>query len=190
MRRLRAPDGCPWDRKQTHQTLRPYLLEEAAEAVDAISSGDTDAMVEELGDVLLQVAFHSVIGEQEGSFSYADVERAIVDKLIERHPHVFGDRKLNTAEEVLANWEKQKEEKRGPQSPCEKVPRSLPALARGYELARKLGLDASRERAREALARGDLTEALWEVVRLFAAEKRNPEIALREKLSEVCSSES
>lgn len=188
MRRLRAPGGCPWDRKQTHESLRPYLLEEAAEAVDAISSGDTNAMVEELGDVLLQVAFHSVIGEEEGSFGYDDVEKAIVNKLIERHPHVFGDKELHTAEEVLANWEKQKEEKRGKQDPCQRVPQSLPALARGYELARKLELSASRERAQAALQEGDLTQALWEVVRLFAAEKENPELALREKLSEVCSS--
>ena len=187
MRRLRAPDGCPWDRKQTHESLRPYLLEEAAEAVDAITEGDPAKMAEELGDVLLQVAFHSVIGEEEGTFGYADVERAIVDKLIERHPHVFGDRELHTAEEVLANWEKQKEEKRGPQTPCEKVPGSLPALARGYELARKMELPASREAAREALERGDLTEALWEVVKLFAAAKENPEVALREKLSGLCS---
>jgi len=189
MRRLRAPGGCPWDRKQTHQSLRPYLLEEAAEAVDAIGAGDTGAMVEELGDVLLQVAFHSVIGEEEGTFSYDDVERAIVEKLIERHPHVFGDKELNTAEEVLANWEKQKEEKRGRQSPCEKVPRSLPALARGYELARKLEFEGDRDAAVRALAAGDLEEALWEVVKLFAAEKKNPEIALRERLSAVCSSE-
>ncbi len=187
MRRLRAPDGCPWDRKQTHESLRPYLLEEAAEAVDAITEGDPEKMAEELGDVLLQVAFHSVIGEEEGTFDYDDVERAIVDKLIERHPHVFGDRELHTAEKVLANWEKQKEEKRGPQTPCEKVPGSLPALARGYELARKMELPASREAAREALERGDLTEALWEVVKLFAAAKENPEVALREKLSGLCS---
>ncbi|WP_456411471.1 MazG family protein [Oceanithermus sp.] len=187
MRRLRAPDGCPWDRKQTHESLRPYLLEEAAEAVDAITEGDPEKMAEELGDVLLQVAFHSVIGEEKGTFDYDDVERAIVDKLIERHPHVFGDRKLNTAEEVLANWEKQKEEKRGPQTPCEKVPKSLPALARGYELARKMELPASRAAARQALERGDLTEALWEVVKLFAAAKENPEVALREKLSGLCS---
>lgn len=187
MRRLRAPDGCPWDRQQTHQSLRPYLLEEAAEAVDAIAEGDPAKMAEELGDVLLQVAFHSVIGEEEGTFGYDDVERAIVDKLIERHPHVFADRELHTAEEVLANWEKQKEEKRGPQTPCEKVPRSLPALARGYELARKMELPASREAAQRALERGDLTEALWEVVKLFAAAKENPEVALRAKLSGLCS---
>jgi len=187
MRQLRAPGGCPWDRQQTHASLRPYLLEEAAEAVDAITEGDPEKMAEELGDVLLQVAFHSVIGEEEGTFDYDDVERAIVEKLIERHPHVFGNRELNTAEEVLANWEKQKEEKRGPETPCAKVPKSLPALARGYELARKLELSASRDAAQNALARGDLTQALWEVVKLFAAARENPEVALREKLSELCS---
>ncbi|WP_287371085.1 MazG family protein [Oceanithermus sp.] len=189
MRRLRAPDGCPWDRKQTHESLRPYLLEEAAEAVDAITEGDPAKMAEELGDVLLQVAFHSVIGEEEGTFGYADVERAIVDKLIERHPHVFADRELHTAEEVLANWERQKEEARGPQTPCEKVPRSLPALARGYELARKLELAGDREAAVRALAAGDLEAALWEVVKLFAEQEENPEVALRERLSALCSNE-
>lgn len=188
MRRLRAPDGCPWDRQQTHQSLRPYLLEEAAEAVDAIEEGDPGKMVEELGDVLLQVAFHSVIGEEEGSFGYGDVEQAIVDKLIERHPHVFGDRELHTAEEVLANWERQKEAKRGQQTPCQKVPRSLPALARGYELARKMELPADAAAAQRALASGDLESALWEVVKLFASAKKNPELALRERLSELCSS--
>ncbi len=188
MRRLRAPGGCPWDRQQTHSSLRPYLLEEAAEAVDAITAGDVANMVEELGDVLLQVAFHSVIAEEEGSFTYDDVEGAIVEKLIERHPHVFADRQLHTAAEVLANWEKQKEEKRGKQTPCQKVPRSLPALARAYELARKMDLPASKDRALHALQQGDLEEALWEVVKLSASQKKNPEIALREKLSELCSS--
>lgn len=188
MRRLRAPDGCPWDREQTHASLRPYLLEEAAEAVDAIAEGDPAKMAEELGDVLLQVAFHSVIGEEEGGFTYADVERAIVEKLIERHPHVFAGRELRTAEEVLANWEKQKEEKRGPQTPCERVPRSLPALARGYELARKMELAGDRDAAVRALESGDLEAALWEVVKLFAQRKENPEVALRERLSGLCSS--
>ena len=103
MRKLRAPDGCPWDREQTHESLRPYLLEEAAEAVEAIESGDSAWMADELGDVLLQVAFHAVIGEESGDFRYEDIEGSIVNKLIRRHPHVFGDTQVANADEVLVN---------------------------------------------------------------------------------------
>lgn len=144
MRQLRAPDGCPWDRKQTHESLRRYLLEEAAEAVDAISSGDERAMADELGDVLLQVAFHAVIGEEEGSFGYDEVEEAIVAKLIRRHPHIFGDSQVSGADEVVTNWQAIKaaeKEERGeePHSPLEAVPRSLPALMRAAEVTRAAG---------------------------------------------------
>jgi XTP/dITP diphosphohydrolase len=104
MRRLRGPGGCPWDRAQTHESLVPYLLEEAGEAADAILEGDPRAMAEELGDVLLQVAFHSVIAEERGAFTYADVEGRIVEKLIRRHPHVFGEATAKTPEEVKARW--------------------------------------------------------------------------------------
>jgi XTP/dITP diphosphohydrolase len=90
MRRLRAPDGCPWDREQTHESLRPYLLEEAAEAVDALATADPKVMADELGDVLLQVAFHAVVAEEAGTFGYVDIEASIVEKLVRRHPHIFG----------------------------------------------------------------------------------------------------
>ncbi len=143
MRRLRAPDGCPWDKEQTHETLRPYLLEEAAEAVDAISSGDDAAITDELGDVLLQVAFHAVIAEAEGRFDYPAIEEAIVAKLIRRHPHIFADVKVDSADEVVTNWQaiKAKEKAGKSGSPAERAPRSLPALMRAHELGRKLGVD-------------------------------------------------
>ncbi|MDL2343237.1 MazG nucleotide pyrophosphohydrolase domain-containing protein, partial [Deinococcus sp. MIMF12] len=112
LRRLRAPDGCPWDREQTHDSLRPYLLEEAAEAVDAVAEGP-QALAAELGDVLLQVAFHSVIAEEAGAFGYADVERGIVEKLVRRHPHVFGDVQVADSGEVVANWQAIKAAERG-----------------------------------------------------------------------------
>lgn len=105
MRRLRAPDGCPWDQEQTHESLRPYMLEEAAEAVDAISKGDLNELKGELGDVLLQVAFHSVIAEEAGTFKYQDVEQGICEKLIRRHPHVFADTTVQDANEVVQNWQ-------------------------------------------------------------------------------------
>ncbi|CAN5669655.1 hypothetical protein BH23DEI1_BH23DEI1_24270 [soil metagenome] len=112
MRTLRAPDGCPWDREQTHESLRPYLLEEAAEAVDALASGDPLTMADELGDVLLQVAFHAVIAEEAGTFAYDDVERAIVEKLRRRHPHVFADVRVADAAHVVRNWQAIKAEER------------------------------------------------------------------------------
>ena len=185
MRRLRAPDGCPWDKEQTHESLRPYLLEEAAEAVDAISSGDDAAMTDELGDVLLQVAFHAVIAEADGRFDYADIEAAIVAKLIRRHPHVFADMRVENADEVLTNWRAIKAaEKEGETSPAERVPRALPALMRAHELGRKLGWAAGSEeevvRAADKLVDKGVGELLLAVVDYARAAGVNPELALRE----------
>ncbi|PTA66984.1 MazG family protein [Deinococcus arcticus] len=132
MRRLRGPGGCPWDQEQTHESLRPYLLEEAAEAADAAAGGGGPDLADELGDVLLQVAFHSVIGEEAGTFSYADVERSIVDKLVRRHPHVFADTAVDSSAEVVANWQAIKAAERGgrPRTALERVPAGLGALSR------------------------------------------------------------
>lgn len=188
MRRLRAPDGCPWDKEQTHLSLRPYLLEEAAEAVDAISAGDPNEVAEELGDVLLQVAFHSVIAEQEGTFSYPQVEGHIVDKLIRRHPHVFGDVKADTPEAVTANWNAIKaSEGKPPKSICDQVPRSLGALARASELQRKLQTpSASSAAVVEALGAGNPAEALWQLVALCRSQNLNAEVLLRERCDQEC----
>ncbi len=191
MRRLRAPDGCPWDRKQTHASLVPYLLEEAAEAADAILSGDVERMKEELGDVLLQVAFHSVIGEEEGTFTYPEVEAAIVDKLIRRHPHVFGDVRVRDADEVLKNWEKLKAKEGRKKGPCDEVPAALGALARARKVQEKLGEPPGDEAAvREALEKGDLAELLWRVVALARARGEDPEAALRKAVERRCSTPS
>jgi len=188
MRRLRAPDGCPWDKEQTHLSLRPYMLEEAAEAVDAMTAGNPGELAEELGDVLLQVAFHSVIGEQEGTFSYPQVETAIVDKLIRRHPHVFGDVRADTPEQVVTNWQAiKKAEGKRQTSVCDQVPRSLAALARATEIQKKLDVPkGSKEEVMRALEGGDLAEALWQMVALARREKLNPEILLRERCEKVC----
>lgn len=203
MRRLRAPDGCPWDQQQTHQSLRPYLLEEAAEAVDAIGKGSPDELAEELGDVLLQVAFHSVIAEQEGTFNYPQVEQQIVDKLIRRHPHVFGDMHkavregqthfagnlAGTPEAVTANWNAIKAaEGKSAKSVSDQVPRSLGALARAAEIQKRLGTPfASRSDLIEALQQGSLGEALWLMVSLCRQEKVNAELLLRERCDQNCS---
>src|SRR6266446_2765335 len=131
--RLRAPGGCPWDREQTHESLRPYLLEETYELLEAIDSGDDTKMKEELGDLLLQVAMHAEIAAQEGRFDAAQVSEAAAAKMVKRHPHVFGDVSVANADEVLKNWEHQKmheARKAGAdESVVDRVPSSLPALA-------------------------------------------------------------
>jgi len=139
MARLRAPDGCPWDREQTHATLKPYLLEEAYEALEAIDAEDDAELCKELGDVLLQVVFHAQIAAEEGRFGIEEVGRAIVDKLVRRHPHVFADVEVDGADQVLQNWEqikKQERREQGQQAPSllEGIPAQLPALMRAQRI--------------------------------------------------------
>jgi MazG family protein len=147
MARLRSPTGCPWDREQSHSTLRTYLIEEAYEVIDALDSGDDAKFADELGDLLLQVLFHAQIAAEENRFAINDVIRAIHDKMVRRHPHVFGDTKAKTSTDVLRNWELlKKEERRASGSPATErqrdsildgVPRTLPALLEGFQLTRK-----------------------------------------------------
>ena len=139
MARLRGPGGCPWDRKQTHATLRPYLLEEAYEALEAIDAEDDAELCKELGDVLLQVVFHAQIAAEEGRFDIEAVGQAIVDKLIRRHPHVFDDASVDGADEVLLRWEQIKKQERREQgeaapSLLEGIPKHLPALMRAHRI--------------------------------------------------------
>jgi tetrapyrrole methylase family protein / MazG family protein len=148
-KRLRAPGGCPWDIEQTHQTLRTYLIEEAYEVLDAIDSGQDDKFVEELGDLLLQVTFHTQIASESDRFNISDVIQSIHDKMIRRHPHVFGDTQAKDSEEVLRNWNKikaqEKLEKEGgaatgePQriSALDGVPKSIPATLEGLQLTKR-----------------------------------------------------
>ncbi|WP_420827954.1 nucleoside triphosphate pyrophosphohydrolase [Geomicrobium sediminis] len=138
---LRSPDGCPWDRKQTHQSLKKYLLEEAYEVLEAIDEDDDDHLIEELGDVLLQVMLHSQIGEDEGYFTIDDVIKTLTDKMIRRHPHVFSTATAETSEDVVTNWDEiKKQEKQGKendQSELTGIPKSMPALMVSYELQKK-----------------------------------------------------
>ncbi|PLS15151.1 nucleoside triphosphate pyrophosphohydrolase [Bacillus sp. M6-12] len=146
---LRGPNGCPWDKKQTHESLKKYLIEETYEVIDAIDSGDDDGLVGELGDVLLQVMLHSQIGEDEGLFTVDDVIRSISEKMVRRHPHVFGNAVAETAEDVTANWEKikarEKKQDAGlPSSFLAGISASLPQLIQSYEYqkaAAKVGFD-------------------------------------------------
>lgn len=142
--RLHAPDGCPWDREQTHESLRPHLLEESYEALEAIDSGDPARLTEELGDVLLQVLMHAAVARREETFSFGDVTEHIARKLIQRHPHVFGEAIANTAEEVYQNWEALKQAEKPRTSILEGVPRTLPSLAASQSIqgrARRIGFD-------------------------------------------------
>ena len=130
MDRLRSPGGCPWDAEQTHESLLKYLLEESYEFIDAVEKGNRVEMREELGDVLLQVFFHARMAEEsnEEPFSIEDVAEGVADKLIRRHPHVFGDAKVSGSEEVLENWEAIKKEEKGRTSAIDGVPLGQPAL--------------------------------------------------------------
>lgn len=147
MRLLRSPEGCPWDREQTHKSIRNDFLEETHEALEAIDQEDPDALKEELGDVLLQVAFHAQIETERGVFAFADVVDGICRKLLVRHPHVFGDAQADTAGAVLQNWDAIKRRTKGGSTQADllrAVPRSLPALMRAAKVqnrARRGGFD-------------------------------------------------
>lgn len=148
-KRLRAPDGCPWDREQTHSTLRTYLIEEAYEVLEALESGDDAKFAEEMGDLLLQIVFHSEIAREGKRFSVSDVIREVHDKMVRRHPHVFGDGKAKNTAEVLKNWEQIKKEERQKhaatsanksgqlESLLDGIPKGIPATLEAYQLTRR-----------------------------------------------------
>lgn len=144
---LRGEDGCPWDKEQTHETLKRYLIEECYEVLEAIDEKDEDMLIEELGDVLLQVVFHAQIGKEEGYFSMNDVINGVGKKMIERHPHIFGNVKVNTSGEVLNNWDEIKKKEKGFETYTEElehIPKNLPALMRAEKVqakAKKVGFD-------------------------------------------------
>lgn len=209
MAKLRGEGGCPWDREQTHQSIKPYFVEETYEVLEAIDEGDPAKLREELGDVLLQVVFHARMAEEAGAFTIADVLQAITQKLVRRHPHVFGDRQVDTAQEVLFNWEEIKRAERqrtnGAASALDGVPRELPALLRAHRLqekASRVGFDwkeaaevlhkveeeigelrgAMEQRSGERMEAefGDLLFSLVNLSRFIAV---NPEEALRKTIA-------
>lgn len=135
--KLRAPDGCPWDREQTHRSLKSNLLEECYEALEAIDEGDDRKLSEELGDIMMQIALHSQIGREEGKFSIEDVLRGINTKLIRRHPHIFGDTRVTSTREVTHNWEALKQEEKGTRSVLDGLPKGMPSLAYSQAMQRR-----------------------------------------------------
>jgi MazG family protein len=136
--RLRAPDGCPWDKEQTHKSLRENLLSECYEALEALDEGDAEKLCEELGDILLQIMLHSQIAKDDNEFEISDVVRGISEKIIRRHPHVFGSREVKDSTEVMQNWEElKKEEREEGVSMLDGVPKDMPALAYAREISRR-----------------------------------------------------
>jgi MazG family protein len=168
MARLRAPDGCPWDREQDHRTLRYHAVEEVYELIDAIEASDDLELAEELGDLLLQIIFHCQLARERGAFDFEQVCRLLAEKLIRRHPHVFGSVKVKNSAQVWANWDKIKHaEKKGTRheraSALDGIPKHLPALLRAEKLvkkARKAGLLAE-SKSRLRLGKADVAKLLF-----------------------------
>jgi MazG family protein len=171
MAKLRSPTGCPWDREQSHLTLRRHAIEEVYELIDAIESRDDIEMAEELGDLLLQVVFHCQLARERGAFDFEKVTQHLVDKLIRRHPHVFGKAKVKNVDEVWANWEKiKKAEKHGThlerKSALDGIPKHLPALLRAEKLlkkARKAKVLADGHHSKHKLTKAALAKELFEL---------------------------
>lgn len=201
---LRGPDGCPWDQVQTHESLREHAIEEVYELIEAIDDQDDDGIIEELGDLLLQVMLHSQIGEDDGYFMIDDVIRSVTDKMIHRHPHVFADTTVDSVAEVNKNWDALKQEEKGDQRKrvLDGVPKGLPALARAFKIQKKAAkvgfdwvnvseiwekLDEEIKEVNEAIANNDHVEiekefgdVLFVLANLTRYYKINPEIALNQ----------
>lgn len=205
--RLLGPGGCPWDQQQTHETLKRHLLEEAYEVLDAIDLGSLEKLKEELGDLMMQPYMHAQMEALRGEFDIDGVAQGIVDKLVRRHPHVFGDREVNDADEVLKNWDKIKQNEKGgpPKSLLAGVPSGMASLLRAYEISKRAArvgfewpdmeavfakLEEEEAELREALASGDKSQIesevgdlLFTAVNLARWAKVEPEEALRKMLN-------
>ena len=187
MARLRAPNGCPWDREQDHETLRFHAVEEVYELIDAIEARDDYEMAEELGDLLLQVVFHCQLARERGAFDFEQVARHIVDKLIRRHPHVFGDAKVKDVDAVWAQWDRIKRaEKEGTRherpSALDGIPKHLPALLRVEKLvkkARKAKLVEGKPVAKSKLSRRAVGQAIFDLTAYAQSQGWSAEALLR-----------
>jgi MazG family protein len=205
MARLRAPDGCPWDREQTFDTIKPYLLEETYEVMQAIDERDWPELAEELGDLLLQVVFFSQMADEAGHFNVTDAIEAINSKLIRRHPHVFGDGDAKTSSEVLKKWDEikteEKKKKAKPTGLLASIPKTLPALVEGEHISRKAAgagfdwpniddvfakmreelteLDHARATGSQERVEGEVGDLLFTIINIARFLKVDPEQALR-----------
>lgn len=197
MARLRSPDGCPWDRAQSHESLAIHLIEETHEVLDAIDRRDQVDLEEELGDLLLQIVFHAQLAQDAGSFEIGDVVEELIAKLVYRHPHIFGDIAVSGPDEVVANWESLKHEQKGRTSQADGIPKGLPALLYAHKVQRRISgagrpwepsaqrLSRLVEEASQAGSDSDSSfgDLLFEVVALAQKAGIDPEGALRRKAS-------
>lgn len=190
MARLRSPDGCPWDREQDHMSLRFHAVEEVYELLDAIEAGDDPEMAEELGDLLLQVVFHCQLAKERGAFDFEKVARHITEKLIRRHPHVFGDVQVKDVDQVWANWEQIKRaEKKGTRherpSAFDGIPKHLPALLRAEKLIKKArkAKVTSDAKTRSKLSRKEIARQLFALSEAAQTQGWSPEELLRAEAS-------
>jgi len=194
METLRGEGGCPWDRKQTRESLKPYLIEEAYEVLEMIEAQDDPKLKEELGDVLLQVLFHAQIGRERNTFTIEDVLQTLAEKLIRRHPHVFGETTVDGAEEVVHRWEEIKRQEKADLSgdgetgsALDGVPKALPALLRAYQLqvrAARVGFDWPHDETGYAQVVGKVQEELREVDEARAAAAKSPTEETKRHLEE------
>lgn len=205
MERLRSPEGCPWDREQTRESLRPFLVEESYELLEALDENNPDKIKEELGDLLFQIIFHCQISRELGQFDVHEVTKAIVEKMIARHPHVFSDKKFRTAEEVRGWWDEHKKKEKKQKSLTDGVPKTLPALLRAQKLQDRVSrvgfdwekiedifkkLDEELEELKNALKKEDsrgiedeIGDIFFVLVRISSFVSVNPEDALRKTIS-------
>lgn len=207
MRRLRAPGGCPWDAEQTHESLKRYLLEESYEVLEAIDTHSDELLKEELGDLLLQPVFHAAIAEERGAFTMDDVLSTLSDKLIRRHPHVFGDQEIKDSEAQIANWEKIKKEEKGEdrRSALSGIPPHLPALMKAQKITEKASrvgfdwehvdqvmakvleelneLQEAMQQGRQDRMEDELGDLLFSIVNLGRFLSLDPEEALRKTIA-------
>lgn len=191
LRFLRSPEGCPWDRVQTHETLVKPMIEEAFEAVDAINSGNKDKLIEELGDVLLQVIFHSLIGEEEKEFGFEDVTDRCARKMLFRHTHVFGDVVVSDAKDALANWEKRKLQEKQFKTLYEDltdIPKNFPALMRAEKVAKKIRKSGSGKEVHSVVVdfsdSSSVGEMLYNICAIAEKNGIDPYLSLQKTLEE------
>ena len=193
VKRLRAPGGCPWDREQTHLSVRGHLVEECAELLEALDNEDSDATREELGDVLMHILLHSEIESERGNFDFYDVARSLAEKLVRRHPHVFGGNSAKNSDDVLKIWQDVKSKEKKPRAVgglFEGIPPQLSALRYAYDIAKKAPpevLDKALARAKKNSPDGNPGPGaeMVEIVRKAVQSKTEPESALRDYIKEI-----
>ena len=188
IKKLRAPDGCPWDREQTHLSVRGHLVEECAELLEAIDNADSVSMREELGDILMHLMLHSEMASENGEFTFDDVATELGDKLIRRHPHVFSDAKVSDSDDVLKIWQdvKAKEKKaRAVGGLFDGIPPQLSALRYAYDIAKKADSDILDSVSKKEISSesAELGKRMFELVREAVSKKIEPESALRDYIN-------